>query len=168
MNSCFSMMNNLVDFWGDNALNCMKYNPVAMTLSFWTDGAAEKLYKNWKTEVHDSMMRLYSTPGFAASSWEMQKSMAGPWKLFVSMAEQSMKAMDLPTAEDFEELTLRCDYLEDRLKELNQINCSDSREERSPSPAKISMETSELPVKDSKSQKEPEEAEPAKRKKRRK
>lgn len=157
------MMNNIVDFWGDNALKCMKYNPAAMTLSFWTDGAAEKLYKNWKTEVSDSMMSLYRAPGFAASSWEMQKSMAGPWKLFVSMTEHSMKAMDLPTTKDFEELTLRCDYLEDRLKELKaQMNCSDSREERSPSPAKISMETSELPVKDSESQKEPEEAEPVK------
>ncbi len=162
-------MNALIDLWEENAMKCMKYHPLTLTMNFWTDGTAEKTYEKYKSAVSDSLMQLYRTPGFAASSWEMQKSMAGPWKLFISMAEHSMKAMNMPTEKDLEELTLRCDYLEDKVKKLTeQINHPDSKEESSPSPAKISRETSELPLNDGGSKEEPRTAKPRKPKRSRK
>jgi len=162
-------MNTMMEYCSESAAWCLRYSPLAMAFNFWTDGTAEKMYSGCKNAVSDSILHLYRMPGFAASSWEMQKSMAGPWKLFVSMAEHSMKAMNLPTTEDFEELTLRCDYLEDRLRELKaRLRDSDSGEESSQSPAKISMETSETPASDGEMQEEPSAAETKKQKKRRK
>jgi|GEM_PF-2005714 len=168
MNSCFSTMNTMMEYWTESTARCIKYSPLSMAMSFWTDGTAEKIYSSYKNAMSESILKLYRMPGFAASSWEMQKSMAGPWKLFVSMAEQSMKAMNIPTSDDYEELSKRCDYLEDRQRDLKaQLRDSDPGEERSQSPAKISMETSEAPAAEGGTKEEPAAAETKKRTKRR-
>ena len=98
----------------------MMENSMDMTMKYWKPEHYEKMYSQWSSFMSDMMTKMMTQPGFTDKCWKSFKQTAGFQKFWEEANKEYFKNLNMPTREEFDELTARMDYLDDQLEELRK------------------------------------------------
>jgi TnpA family transposase len=87
----------------------------------WDPATYEKFYSAWSQNMSEMMEKVMRAPGFAETSWNAFKGTTGFQKFFQLMTDTYLKNMNIPTREEYEEVSKRLDYLDDRLENIEKM-----------------------------------------------